>query len=421
MSCCQDESGAFPTKLEPPRRNHFFYGKLMDVLHFQMEQDYGNAKRALINRLTLGEGVLCGLQVTASDGKLCVSPGVAIDALGREIIVSTPVCIDPWAPPSDACDKPTKPLDRNTEPWVTLCIAYRECQTDYGPVLVPDCDTKNGCAAGTIVESFALKVLPKEPPLLEYTLPDRACFSIFHAAATRRRGAINEAIEAIAGICAEPPADTCVPLAYVKLRMDGTIGAIRVNGYRPRVYSNAMLLDLILCLAQRVDECCGEGDDPTPSEPKPEAETLRVKSIDLRAAGESDKPGRALMTGGVVANTVPNNKWAYINVVFTDQVDPIKYGDQIFLELVNSKGKPAKVVVPGKLNVTGNVALFTADRDYLDGGPSVYRLTLVGNPTSKHRAIVGLNKGSRLDGNPTQLPSGDGHEGDDFVIEFEIH
>src|SRR5206468_11586399 len=45
--------------LTPPQRNKYFYGKLMDVPHFQMEQTYGNWKRWLLNRLALGEGVLC--------------------------------------------------------------------------------------------------------------------------------------------------------------------------------------------------------------------------------------------------------------------------------------------------------------------------------------------------------------------------
>src|SRR5687767_12237196 len=99
MSCCGDKSGGggISPELEAPRRNNFYYGKLMDVLHFQMEQDYGNAKRALMNRLGLGDGVLCGLAVTAVDDTICVSPGVAVDALGREIVVAAPVCIDPWA------------------------------------------------------------------------------------------------------------------------------------------------------------------------------------------------------------------------------------------------------------------------------------------------------------------------------------
>ena len=36
--------------LDAPRRNRFYYGKLLDVFHLEMEQDYGRLMRALSNR-----------------------------------------------------------------------------------------------------------------------------------------------------------------------------------------------------------------------------------------------------------------------------------------------------------------------------------------------------------------------------------
>src|SRR5450432_2486421 len=82
--------------LAAPRRNHYFYGKLLDVLHMDMEQRYGIHKRWLLNRLGLGQGVLCGLRATAAGAQVCISPGMAIDAWGREIIVPETFAIDPW-------------------------------------------------------------------------------------------------------------------------------------------------------------------------------------------------------------------------------------------------------------------------------------------------------------------------------------
>ena len=55
--------------LAAPQRNNYFYGKLLDEFHFQMEQHYMNQKRWLLNRLSLGTGVLCGLEVTANNGQ----------------------------------------------------------------------------------------------------------------------------------------------------------------------------------------------------------------------------------------------------------------------------------------------------------------------------------------------------------------
>src|SRR5688500_4793888 len=81
-----------PADLRVPVRNRYFYGKLLDVMHLEMEQTYFNSKRALINRLVIGPGVVCGLDVELSDdGKsVVVLPGVAIDRCGREIVVTKP-------------------------------------------------------------------------------------------------------------------------------------------------------------------------------------------------------------------------------------------------------------------------------------------------------------------------------------------
>jgi hypothetical protein len=76
-----------PTSLATPARNRYFYGKLLDVPHFYLEQSYLNGKRWLMNRLVSGTGIVCGLAVvpTADGTGLIISPGVAIDAWGREI------------------------------------------------------------------------------------------------------------------------------------------------------------------------------------------------------------------------------------------------------------------------------------------------------------------------------------------------
>src|SRR5437868_11554776 len=72
-------------------RNNYYYGKLLDVDHFQMEADYANAKRWLLNRLVVGYGVVCGLNVLPSPDRrphsIVITPGVAIDKWGREIVV----------------------------------------------------------------------------------------------------------------------------------------------------------------------------------------------------------------------------------------------------------------------------------------------------------------------------------------------
>ena len=154
-------SSRLPT-LDAPRRNNFFYGKLLDELHLRMEPDYANGKRWLLNRLALGSGVLCGLQVEKDEDKLLVSSGVVIDHPGREIIVETARTVDPWiVTGEDGC---TRELPRDHAEPVTahLVLCYRECLAEFQPALVSDCQPEPACAAGTIVERFALRVVEGE-------------------------------------------------------------------------------------------------------------------------------------------------------------------------------------------------------------------------------------------------------------------
>ncbi|UFJ38945.1 hypothetical protein LOK74_12705 [Brevibacillus humidisoli] len=82
------------TRYYPFERNRYFYGKLLTVRDFESEQKYINDKRRLINRLLHGAGVISGLQVVAVDDKtISVEMGAALDALGREIIVASPVTL----------------------------------------------------------------------------------------------------------------------------------------------------------------------------------------------------------------------------------------------------------------------------------------------------------------------------------------
>ena len=88
------ESDCFPEYFE---RNNYYFGKLLTAKDFKDEQVYLNDKRILHNRFIHGYGVICGLVVTQSqesEKEIIVSPGMAIDGFGREIIVSEEQYID---------------------------------------------------------------------------------------------------------------------------------------------------------------------------------------------------------------------------------------------------------------------------------------------------------------------------------------
>jgi hypothetical protein len=84
------------------------------------------------------------------------------DAVGREIIVPGTVCVDPWTV-TDDCGGKSSALPKDKQHVVTICLEYRECGTDFAPMLVRDCNTKEECAAGSIAEGFRVRVLEGAP------------------------------------------------------------------------------------------------------------------------------------------------------------------------------------------------------------------------------------------------------------------
>ena len=237
--------------LAEPRRNNYFYGKLLDVGHLEMEQSYFNRKRWLLNRLGLGEGVLCGLDVKPQDGKLCVTPGVAIEgASGCDIIVPKEYCFDPWTL-TDECGRPASQLSPTGVHKVNLCLAYRECMADFMPVLVTDRHTEQDCAPGTKVETFCVLVSEGEPPVRAMGLSPTLCAELLSGASEEeKRKQLCKANLSVS--CAVPDAKPCVFLGTVSLA-DGTIGEIDPCYARPTLASNEQLLDLLLCISPQRD------------------------------------------------------------------------------------------------------------------------------------------------------------------------
>ncbi len=111
------------SKYYPFERNKYFYGKLLSVDDFNLEQRYVNNKRRMSNRFLHGIGVAAGLYVLRVDEKtISVESGFALDLLGREIVVDAPVikklsliegfqnCVN----------------EKNDKDYVYLCLEYRE-------------------------------------------------------------------------------------------------------------------------------------------------------------------------------------------------------------------------------------------------------------------------------------------------------
>lgn len=78
--------------LFPFERNRYYAGKMLTSADFAAEQGYVNDKRRFLNTLMFGSGIVCGCNVYSLDDlSIFVESGLAIDRLGREIVIDTSV------------------------------------------------------------------------------------------------------------------------------------------------------------------------------------------------------------------------------------------------------------------------------------------------------------------------------------------
>ncbi len=111
------------SKLFPFERNKYYYGKLLSVNDFELEQKYMNDKRRTMNRFLYGSGVVAGMYVLlVDDFSISVERGLALDYSGREIVIDNPVIkklslIDGY----DAYAQP-----QSSQSFLYLCLEYKE-------------------------------------------------------------------------------------------------------------------------------------------------------------------------------------------------------------------------------------------------------------------------------------------------------
>src|SRR5215471_17172291 len=243
------------TELAPARRNRYYYGKLMDVLHFTMEQRYVLSKEWLYNRAVLGPGVVCGLGVdpltTAAGNGIVVRAGMAIDGWGREIIVPDDVSLVPLQL-TDQCGQPSSGgSPGGTLPsQVMVQVCYSECQTDFSPALASDDCGCGDCEAGTVVETYCLKVAAGTAPAVTDACADDVLNGL-------KAGKLHDVLCTLSQTCADVPADPCLTLANVTVAADGTL---TIDSCSPRLVAptNRVLAQLVACLA----ECCAGTSTP---------------------------------------------------------------------------------------------------------------------------------------------------------------
>jgi hypothetical protein len=417
--CSNDELSKGLTELT---RNKYFYGKLMDAFHFTLEQKYLNRKRWLLNQLALGSGVLCGLQVApTTDGKqVVVGPGVAIDNLGREIIVpssSQSQSVDPRQP-TDFCGRPSGDRITGAE-IVHICLAYHECEAEPVPVLVGECETRAGCANSLIRERYRIIVRKGTPTEINPTCGFQDPFA--QPQAGEPSALYSQLVGRISQRCAEPQVDPCVVLAQINLpEADAEITAGMIDlTFRPVVYSNELLFELLVCLAQQVQE---GGATPTPN---PELTTITELSWNHDEELDLD----AFITDGltvtfsdtVTASARQNDAWFIVTVEYaignTEAQPPALLSGTVFVQRVLAEN----------INVNGNKASFKPSEAFKEAFSTIVSeiqgdLRPLCRVVLKCNALIGANDRA-VDGNFLcgVLPSGDGIPGGDFESWFTLN
>jgi len=227
-------------------------------MHFELEQNYFNGKRWMLNRLVSGYGVVCGLGVQLAPGaqKVIVLPGVAIDKCGREIMVCSPYEVSLPQPPEPTPTAPAgtvgaAPATNGTpthngqdcceDNYVHLSLCYHECPSDPVPAMGGDCDEHGMCSPGSIRERYTIEVEEGKlaPAYTNSRIQDVIC-----------GGQINYGALAayVSNPCPCRGEDCCIPLANIRIpEPGGSYEPTSIDiGIRPIVYTNDLLYELIL-------------------------------------------------------------------------------------------------------------------------------------------------------------------------------
>lgn len=290
-------------KVREFERNNYFHGKVLSARDLTLEQRYFNEKRWLLNRMVLGWGVVCGLDVALEGGALVVQPGLALDCCGHEILVCEPRTLKadaiagPVAPPphrnggygaprtptpppapyasatgpkgSSGYERPQdqerpggypKPPEREVPPegggytggtpaepvrWV-LCLEYRECRTEPVKTHSSCQEHESGREHNRIRDDYRLVVRSWEE-----ACPDNHHETCCQHARLGSRTPLHRALVERTRTCPECEDCACVVLATGTVDFTGAAPEIALDDdhwrYRRIVHSNDALAGLLRC------------------------------------------------------------------------------------------------------------------------------------------------------------------------------
>ena len=133
--------------LRQTKRNHFFNGKLLGAEDLQLEQEYFRERLKRHNIYLHGFGVVFGLEVSRSGGQVVITPGLAVDCEGNEIVIAEP-------------QKQSLPRTEDVGTTIFLNLNYVEKETDAVVIEGPNGSRKE---YSRIEDSFAVVFERRNP------------------------------------------------------------------------------------------------------------------------------------------------------------------------------------------------------------------------------------------------------------------
>ena len=159
-------------------RNNYYYGKQFTVRDLIQEQSYFNEKRHLVNRMVLGWGVVCGLDVRWEPEKraFIVDTGMALDCCGHEIIVCEPQRVE-FKDPDDHGRTAYEPPAGERK--FVLCLEHDECKAEPVSLQPIGCDDQERTEYNRVRDGFRLRIKKWEDACPKQPYDDIACLDRF--------------------------------------------------------------------------------------------------------------------------------------------------------------------------------------------------------------------------------------------------
>ena len=134
------------SQLRPLKRVNYFAGQVLSEADLTAEQEFQRDVWRRHNRYFHGWGVVCGLNVTVRNSEISITPGLALDCQGDEIVLPAPSQL--YAPTHN--------------PGVTLLYVLIEAEEE---LIDPVPDTQETTNYSRVIERSHLALDPKDPTL----------------------------------------------------------------------------------------------------------------------------------------------------------------------------------------------------------------------------------------------------------------